>query len=104
MNKVILIGRLGRDPECRLMINGTKIVTMQIATTEYYSNLSGNREKHTEWHRVVAFQKNAEICSQYLKKGRLVYLEGRIQSHKWQAPPRVYPGVYRDKYRSHKIS
>lgn len=84
MNKVLLIGRLGRDPEQRSMMNGSPVVTLRIATTESYTDRSGNRVEQTEWHRVVTFQKMAEQCARYLTKGRLVYVEGKLQTRKWQ--------------------
>ena len=84
MNKVILIGRLGRDPEQHWTANGAQVVTMRIATTETYTDRSGESVERTEWHRVVTFQKTAEMCVRYLTKGRLVYVEGKVQSRKWQ--------------------
>lgn len=84
MNKVILIGRLGRDPEQHWTANGTQVVTMRVATTESYTDRTGTKVEQTEWHRIVTFQKTAEQCVRYLTKGRLVYIEGRLQSRKWQ--------------------
>ena len=84
MNKVLLIGRLGRDPEQHWTANGAQVVTMSVATTESYTDRAGNRVEQTEWHRVVTFQRTASICAQYLTKGRLVYVEGKIQTRKWQ--------------------
>ena len=84
MNKVLLIGRLGSDPETRWTASGAQVVTMRIATTESYTDSSGNRVEQTEWHRVTAFQKTAEQCARYLTKGRLVYVEGKVQTRQWQ--------------------
>ena len=84
MNKVLLIGRLGSDPETRWTASGAQVVTMRIATTESYTDSSGNRVEQTEWHRVAAFQKTAEQCARYLTKGRLVYVEGKVQARQWQ--------------------
>lgn len=84
MNKVLLIGRLGGDPETRWTASGAQVVTMRIATTESYTDGSGNRGEQTEWHRVTAFQKTAEQCARYLTKGRLVYVEGKVQTRQWQ--------------------
>jgi len=78
INKVILIGNLGRDPELTYTQNGLAIAKFTLATTEGRKNAEGNREDHTEWHRIVFFGKIAEICSQYLTKGSQVYIEGRI--------------------------
>ena len=84
MNKVLLIGRLGSDPETCWTASGAQVVTMRIATTESYTDSSGNRVEQTEWHRVTAFQKTAEQCARYLTKGRLVYVEGKVQTRQWQ--------------------
>ncbi len=84
VNKVILIGNLGSDPELRHTGNQTAVCTLRIATGERRKDASGNWVDHTEWHSVVAFGKTAENCSQYLAKGRQVYIEGRIQTRKWQ--------------------
>ncbi len=84
MNKVLLIGRLGRDPEQHWTANGAQVVTMSVATTESYTDRTRNRVEQTEWHRVVTFQRTAAICAQYLTKGRLLYVEGKIQTRKWQ--------------------
>lgn len=84
VNKVILIGRLGRDPETRFTSSGTAVCNFTLATDESYKDRSGERQKRTEWHRVQVWQKLAEICQQYLKKGMLVYIEGRIQTREWE--------------------
>ena len=83
VNKVILIGRLGRDPEMRFTPGGLPVCNMVIATSTYTGEGEG-KEEVTEWHRVVAFGKLAEICGQYLSKGRLVYVEGRLQTRRWE--------------------
>lgn len=84
LNKVMIIGHLGADPELRYAQNGSPIANLRIATDESYTDRDGNRVDRTEWHRVVVFQRSAEICSQYLHKGSLVYVEGRLQTRKWQ--------------------
>lgn len=85
INKVILIGNLGADPEVRHMPNGTAVATINIATSESWKDKqTGEQQERTEWHRVVLFQRLAEIAGQYLKKGAKVYIEGRLQTRKWQ--------------------
>jgi single-strand DNA-binding protein len=84
VNKVILIGRLGADPEMRYTADGTPVATFRIATTETRKNKDGTRVDQTEWHRIVAWRKLGEISGEYLKKGRLVYVEGRIQSREFE--------------------
>ncbi len=84
INKVILIGNLGSDPEARSLPSGQAVVNFNIATTEKWSGKDGQPGERTEWHRIVTFGKLAEICREYLKKGRSVYVEGRIQSREWQ--------------------
>ena len=83
LNKVILIGRLGRDPETRHMPNGDAVCNFSIATDESWKDKNGQRQTRTEWHAITMYRKLAEIAAQYLKKGSLVYLEGRIQSRKY---------------------
>ena len=83
LNKVILIGRLGRDPECRYMPNGDAVCNFSIATSESWKDQSGQKKERTEWHNITMYRKLAEIAAQYLKKGSLVYLEGKIQSRKY---------------------
>ena len=84
VNKVILIGNLGRDPEVRYTANGAAICNVSIATTRNWkSKDSGERQEETEWHRVVFFDRLAEIAGEYLKKGRSVYVEGRLKTRKW---------------------
>ncbi len=85
VNKVILIGNLGRDPEVRYSPNGSAICNVSIATTRNWkSKESGERVEETEWHRVVFYDRLAEIAGEYLKKGRPVYVEGRLKTRKWQ--------------------
>ncbi len=84
VNKVILVGNLGRDPEVRYTSNQTAIATISVATSERRKDATGNWANHTEWHRVVAFGKLAEFCNNYVKKGSQVYLEGKIRTNKWQ--------------------
>ncbi|MFZ0213071.1 MAG: single-stranded DNA-binding protein [Candidatus Acidiferrales bacterium] len=83
MNKVILVGRLGRDPETRFTGGGQAVANFTLATDSTYKDRSGERQKRTEWHRIVVWSKLAEICQQYLKKGSLVYIEGRLQTREW---------------------
>ena len=84
VNKVILVGRLGRDPETRYTSGGQAVANFSIATDETYKDRNGERQKRTEWHKIVVWAKQAEIAQQYLKKGSLIFLEGRIQSREWQ--------------------
>ena len=83
LNKVILIGRLGRDPETRYMPNGDAVCNFSIATSESWKDQSGQKKERTEWHNITMYRKLAEIAAQYLKKGSQVYIEGRIQSRKY---------------------
>ncbi|MBW6390336.1 MAG: single-stranded DNA-binding protein [Halomonas sp.] len=85
VNKVILIGNLGQDPEVRFMPSGSPVANLRVATTDTWTDKqSGQRQERTEWHSVVLFNRLAEIAQQYLKKGSRVYLEGRLQTRKWQ--------------------
>jgi single-strand DNA-binding protein len=84
VNKVILIGNLGRDPETRYMPDGGAVTNVSIATTESWKDKNGEKQEKTEWHRVAFFGKLAEIAGEYLKKGSQVYVEGRLQTRKWQ--------------------
>jgi single-strand DNA-binding protein len=84
VNKVILIGNLGRDPETRYLPDGGAITNISIATTESWKDKSGEKQEKTEWHRIAFFGKLAEIAGEYLKKGAKVYIEGRLQTRKWQ--------------------
>ena len=83
LNKVILIGRLGRDPETRYMPNGEAVCNFSVATSEKYTDKNGQRQESTEWHNVTMYRKLAEIAGKYLTKGSQVYLEGKIQSRKY---------------------
>ena len=83
VNKVILVGRLGKDPETRYTSGGQAVCNFSLATDETFKDKSGERQKRTEWHRIVIWAKQAEIAQQYLKKGAQIYLEGRIQSREW---------------------
>lgn len=84
VNKVILLGNLGKDPEVRYMTSGEAMATITLATSETWKDKSGEKQEKTEWHRVVFFGKLAEIAGEYLKKGRQVYVEGKLQTRKWQ--------------------
>jgi single-strand DNA-binding protein len=83
VNRVLLIGRLGADPEVRYTPDGTMIVNFRIATDETYKNKQGEKVSKTEWHRIVVFGRLAEICGNYLGKGRLVFIEGKLQTRTW---------------------
>lgn len=83
VNKVILVGNLGRDPEVRYMPSGDAMANLNIATTDTWKDKEGEKQERTEWHRVVMFGKQAEIAGEYLKKGSQVYIEGRLQTRKW---------------------
>jgi len=85
INKVILIGRLGQDPEVRYTPDGTAVANFSIATSEEWKDKnSGEKRERTEWHRIVAWRRLGEICGEYLSKGRQVYIEGRIQTRSWE--------------------
>jgi len=85
LNKVMIIGRLGRDPELRyIQGSGTPVATLNVATDDSYIDRDGNRVNRTEWHRISVFQRTAENCSAYLKKGSLVYVEGSLRTRKYQ--------------------
>jgi single-strand DNA-binding protein len=85
VNKVILVGNLGDDPEVRSLNNGGEVVNLRVATSENWKDRDGNRQERTEWHRVVIFNENlGKVAKSYLKKGSKVYLEGQIQTRKWQ--------------------
>lgn len=83
VNKAILIGRLGRDPEVRHMPNGEAVCNFSIATSETWKDQHGQKQERTEWHNITLYRRMAEVAGQYLKKGSLVYIEGRIQSRKY---------------------
>lgn len=84
VNKVILIGRLGQDPELRYTGNGTAVCNLRLATDDSYTDNDGNLVERTEWHRIVAWSRLAEICNEYLEKGSQVYVEGRLQTRQWE--------------------
>src|SRR5512140_3346723 len=84
VNKVILVGNLGRDAELRYTPGGAAVATLNMATTEVWNDKSGQRQEKTEWHRVVLWGKSAESLSEYLTKGKQIYVEGRLQTRKWQ--------------------
>lgn len=84
VNKAILIGRLGADPELKYTPSGAAVVNFNIATDESWTDASGVKQERTEWHRIVAWRKLAEICGEYLKKGSRVYIEGQLQTRSWE--------------------
>ena len=84
VNKVILIGNLGKDPETRFMSNGDAVTNITVATTDAWKDKQGEKQEKTEWHRVTFYRKLAEIVGEYLKKGSAVYIEGRLETRKWQ--------------------
>jgi single-strand DNA-binding protein len=84
VNKVILVGRLGKDPETRYMTNGEAVANVTLATSETWKDKSGEKQEKTEWHNLVFYRRLAEIAGEYLKKGSQIYVEGRIQSRKYQ--------------------
>lgn len=84
VNKVILVGNLGRDPEVRNMANGESVCNFSIATTDSWKDKSGQKQERTEWHNIVMYRRLAEIAGEYLKKGTPVYIEGKLQTRKWQ--------------------
>ena len=83
VNRVILVGRLGKDPEIRSTPSGTTVAKFTIATDERYTDKAGEKQERTEWHNIVAWSKLAEICGQYLKKGKLVFIEGSLRTDSW---------------------
>jgi len=84
LNKAMVIGRLGADPEVRYTQSNTAVATLSVATTERYKDRNGEQQENTEWHRIVAWGRLAEICQEYLKKGSLAYFEGPIQTRQWE--------------------
>lgn len=84
VNKALIIGRLGADPEMRTITNGQNVAQLSVATSENWTDRDGQRQERTEWHRVVVWGKLAEICGKYLAKGREVFIEGRIQTRSWE--------------------
>jgi single-strand DNA-binding protein len=94
LNKAIIIGRLGADPELRYTADGTPVASFNVATSEVRKDKTGNRQEKTEWHRIVLWRKLAEIAGEYLKKGRLVYVEGKIQSREYEGRDGIKRKVY----------
>ncbi len=84
VNKVILVGNLGADPEVRYLPSGEAVANLRLATTDTWKDKDGNKQEATEWHRVSFFGRQAEVCGQYLKKGSQIYVEGSIRTRKWQ--------------------
>jgi single-strand DNA-binding protein len=84
VNKAILVGRLGKDPETRYMTSGEAVTNVSLATSENYKDKNGVKQERTEWHNLVFYRRLAEIAGEYLKKGSQIYVEGRIQTRKWQ--------------------
>lgn len=84
VNRVILIGHLGKDPEIKFTPSGVALAKFSLATTEKRKDADGNLQEHTEWHKIIFWRRLAEIAGEYLKKGMLVYIEGRIQTHSWE--------------------
>jgi single-strand DNA-binding protein len=84
VNKVILVGNLGRDPELRYIPSGQAVANFSLATSDRWRDKEGNNQERTEWHRIVVWGKSAENCAQYLQKGRSVYVEGRLQTQEWE--------------------
>jgi single-strand DNA-binding protein len=84
INKVIIIGRLGADPEVKTISSGNTVARLSIATSESWKDQQGQRQERTEWHRVVVWGKQAELCGQYLSKGRQAFIEGRLQTRSWE--------------------
>jgi single-strand DNA-binding protein len=84
MNKVLILGRLGQNPEIRHTPSGAAVANFSVATSEKWTDKSGEKKESTEWHKVVVWGKLAELCSQYLVKGRQVFLEGKLQTHQWE--------------------
>ncbi len=84
VNRVTLIGNLGRDPELRSTPGGTSVATFTLATSERWNDKDGNPQERTEWHNIVAWGRQAEVCAQYLKKGSAIYVEGRLQTRSWE--------------------
>ena len=83
VNRVILVGRLGKDPEIRSLPSGTSVTKFSLATDERFTDKNGQKQERTEWHNIVAWGKLAEICGQYLRKGKLVYIDGSIRTDSW---------------------
>ena len=84
VNKVIIVGRLGQDPEVKTIAGGNTVARLNVATSENWNDKSGQKQERTEWHRIVVWGKLAELCGKYLSKGRQVYVEGRLQTRSWE--------------------
>ncbi|MDR0368718.1 MAG: single-stranded DNA-binding protein [Bacteroidales bacterium] len=84
INKVILVGHLGRDPEVRTLESGVKVARFSLATTETYKDKSGERKDVTEWHNIVVWRNLADVAERYLTKGKLIYVEGKLRTHSWE--------------------
>lgn len=84
VNKAIIVGRLGRDPELKQLSSGNTVANMNVATSEKWTDKSGSKNESTEWHRIVVFGKKAEVCGKFLSKGSQVYIEGRLQTRSWE--------------------
>ena len=84
VNRVILIGRLGQDPEVKYLSDGTTVCTFSLATTESWKDKDGNKQEKTEWHNIVAWKRLAEICGEFLRQGKQVYIEGKLQTRSWE--------------------
>lgn len=84
VNKVILVGRLGKDPETRYMTNGEAVTNVTLATSENWKDKSGEKQEKTEWHNLTFYRRLAEVAGEFLKKGSMIYVEGKIQTRKWQ--------------------
>ncbi len=86
VNKVIIVGRLGADPEVKTVSGGNTVARLSVATSENWTDREGQKQERTEWHRVVVWAKLADLCGKYLSKGRQVYVEGRLQTRSWEDP------------------
>ena len=84
LNKVMIIGRLGNDPELKTLTSGSSVCNFNLATSERWNDKEGQKQERTEWHRIVAWGKQAELCGKYLSKGRQVYIEGKLQTRSWE--------------------
>ena len=103
VNKVILVGRLGRDPEVRNTSSGQTVTNFSLATDESFKDRNGERQKKTEWHKVVVWGKQAEIAGQYLKKGSLVFIDGQIQTRQWTNKESVQQTAFEIKAHSFRM-
>ena len=98
VNKVIIVGNLGQDPEARFTPQGTAVTNLSVATNESWKNQNGELQDRTEWHRVVMYGKMAETASQYMKKGQMVYVEGRLQTNEWEDQNKNKRKIYKKKH------